>query len=175
MNKIINHIKNNILIYLILITCLIVIAVVHFYTKGQVDDPVVVDTQYFNVIDLKETVKLFEDDSPKMLILSVRDCPATEKYVTYVRIVQMKEGFTSYFLDLNTIKGDEEEFKQLLDKLDEFEYDYNGQKGTLKTFLGNTPLTVFIKDGRIVYGRYGSMNENVLDSFVTKYGVGKNG
>ena len=172
MKKLLEHFKNNILIYLILFTCVVVILVVHHYTRDD-SEPVVVDTQYFNVVDLKGAMKLFEDDSPKMLILSVNDCPATEKYVTYVRIEQMRRTFTAYYLDLNTIKGDEEEYEKLLEELDSFQYDFNGKIGTLKTFLGNTPLTIFIKGGRIVYGRYGSMNENVLDSFISKYGVGE--
>ncbi len=174
MQKILNHFKNNAIIYLIIITCIIVLIVVRTKTGMQLPEDVRIDTSHFNVVDIDNAVKLFEDSSPKMLIVSVYNCPATERYVPVVRVSQIKYQYTSYYLELTDIKEESESYKKFEEELDKFDYTYEGKKGTLKTFLGNTPLTLFIKDNRVVYGYYGTMSENVLNTFIEKYGVGNN-
>lgn len=170
MDKVLNHLKNNGIIYLILLACLIVVLVIKFGPEEKVKQPEV-DTSMFKVVDIDGVMDLFKDKSPKMLLISVHDCTATVNYVPTLQISEAKFGYVSYYLELTEVDTNKESFKEFLDELDTFEYTFQGQHGTLKTFLGNTPLTLFIKDNKIVYGYYGSMSDTVLETFVKKYGV----
>ena len=171
MNKILEHFKNNILIYLIILACIIILLVVKFIPSDAEPDQPKVDTSMFNVVTIEQTMDLFKDKEPKTILISVHNCSATENYVPTLQLAQAKLGFVSYYLELTDIDTDSEAFAEFLEELDTFEYNFQGQKGTLKTFLGNTPLTLFIKDNKIVYGYYGSMSESVISTFVKKYGV----
>lgn len=171
MNKVLEHFKNNILIYLIILTCIVVLLVIKFIPSDAEPDQPKVDTSMFNVITLDEFMELFNDKSPKTVLLSVHNCSATENYVPTLQIAQAKLGFVSYYVELTDIDASSEAYAKFLEVLETFDYSFQGQTGTLRTFLGNTPLTLFIKDNKIVYGYYGSMSESVISTFVKKYGV----
>ena len=175
MNKIKEHFKNNVLIYLILFTCIIVLIVAKTATGYDKYEPPTLDTSNMIVVDIEGAMEVFDKKTANMIVVGSYDCSATMDYEPYIHIVELAEGFKAYYSELSTLDTNSESFKKFYDELDTFETNVDGKHGTLKDFFGATPLTLFIKNGKIVYGYYGVMNENTLDVFVKKYGVGADG
>ena len=63
--------------------------------------------------------------------------------------------------------------KELISKLD-IEYNLKGKVAKFGEFLGSTPMTIIIKNGRMVHGYIGSMDTDTLTTFTSLYGVSKN-
>jgi hypothetical protein len=168
--KLKQHLLNNFAIYMVILACIIVISVALFITsKPKVET---VDTSMFKVVTLKETLDLFESDEAKLLVMSVPTCTATIGYTPHLQIVQAKQGYHTYYLDLTTIDTNSEDFKKLQEKLD-FEYNFMGTIDKFSKFIENTPSTIIIKNKKQVFGHIGSISTNALETYVKLYGVGQ--
>ena len=169
MGKILNHFKNNAIIYLILLLCLVILAIAIF-VKQQ--NKVEVDTSMFNVIPLKEAIGLFDDNDPKYILISTNDCAATEKFVPSLVIAEAKEEVKVYYLELNDIdrnnKEDLEDFFKFQELLD-FEYTFRGETKPIGEFIGNTPMNVVIKNKKVVWAYIGSMSTEAARAVLKRY------
>ncbi len=168
MDKIINHLKNNFAIYIVLLTCIVIVLIALFITHEPKIEKV--DTSMFRVINLEQALDLFETPEPKLLVMSVETCQATVSYVPYLQIAQAKQGYNTYYLELSEIDSKSEEFKEFQEKLD-MEYDFRGTKGKFGTFIENTPSTIIIKNKKMVYGYIGSLNTTTLETLTDAYGL----
>lgn len=168
MDKLKKHLKNNFAIYAVLLTCLVILLITLFYTREEPKPTV--DTSMFKVLTLDETLKLFEDDSAKLLVISFSTCSATINYVPYLQIAQAKYGYSTYYLELDDLDPESEKFTQLMDKLD-MEYNFNGNVQKFSYFIGSTPMTIIIKNKKMVHGYIGSMNTDTLKALTDLYGV----
>ena len=170
MEKLKQHLLNNFAIYTVILACMVVIGVALFITsKPKVET---VDTSMFKVVTLEETLKLFETDNAKLLVMSVPTCTATISYTPYLQIAQAKGNYHTYYLDLNSIDTSSEDFKKLKEKLD-LEYNFYGNIDKFSEFIENTPSTVIIKNKKQVYGHIGSINTDTLGTLTKMYGVSK--
>lgn len=173
MDKIKQHFQNNFAIYAVLLVCLVIIAITLFVTKNNNQEEKIeeVDTSMFKVLTLKQTLELFDDKSPKLLVIGHKTCSATIKYTSYLQIAQAKFGFQTYYLDLTTIDETQiEDYNKLVEKLD-FEYNYNGAIDKFSKFIGDTPMTIVIKNKKQESGYIGSMNDSTLGTIVKQYGI----
>ena len=171
MEKVINHLKNNIAIYMVLLASVVIICVALFVTK----DPTVekVDTSMFRVVSVKEALKLFEEDKANLLVISTSTCAATIKYVPSLKIAQAKDGYNVYYLELDEVSYESKEFQKLLKKLD-MEYNLNGKVAKFSEFIGTTPMNVIIKNKKMVHGYIGTMDTDTLHTITSLYGVSSN-
>ena len=62
MDKIIAHIKNNASIYFVIIGCLIVLSIVLLMSNKDNSKKEEVDTRYFKILSINETLKLFDSN-----------------------------------------------------------------------------------------------------------------
>lgn len=172
MEKIKQHLKNNFAIYLILIACIIVICITLEINKvnGEKDTREKVNTEYYTVINVDEALALFDDDVPKFLIISTDYCSATIKYTQTVNYAMIQYDFKVYYLSITDVDTNSENFKKLVEKLD-FEYNLNGEIDSFGSFMGATPMNIFIKNKRMVYGYIGTMNLSTLTTYTELYGV----
>lgn len=103
MQKIKSHFKNNLPIYLVLVTCIIIVGISLFVTKQNNKEEVeTVDTSMFKVLTLEETLKRFEEDEPTLLVIGYKTCSATIHYTPYLQIAQAKYGYDTYYLELDS-------------------------------------------------------------------------
>jgi len=51
------------------------------------------------------------------------------------------------------------------------EYEFQGEKAEFGTFVGSTPMTVIIKDHKMVYGHIGSVNDDALGALTKMYSI----
>ena len=134
MEKIKKHLKNNFAIYIVLVTCIVILGIaISVNSKPKVEK---VDTSMFEVVTLDEALELFETDEPKLLVMSVPTCTATIGYTPYLQIAQAKHRYNTYYLDLTTIDTKSEDFKKLQEKLD-FEYNFMGTIDKFSKFRGS--------------------------------------
>lgn len=169
MNKVLNHIKNNFAIYLIIIACVVIISITLYMTRHPAK--VKVDTSLYNVVNIKEALNLFKDDDPKLLIVSTEDCSATANYTKTLNYIMIEYDFPVYYLDLSATDSTSDEYNEFVQKLD-FEYKTkDGQTGPFGSFMGATPMNIIIKNKKMVYGYIGSMSTSALSTMTENYGV----
>ena len=96
MDKVLKHLKNNAIIYLILIVCIIVILIALFYKpKEELRET---DTSLFEVVNVGQVVHLFDDNSTKFLMVGTNIDQTTANYADYVKYSMLKHEYTPYFL-----------------------------------------------------------------------------
>ena len=173
MKKIKNHFKNNAAIYLVLLACVAIICISLFVNKEEELVEPVVDTSQFSVVNVEEALKLFDDKTAKLLILSVNTCGATANYVPSLQIAQAKNGYNTYYLELSEITESTPKFEEFLSKLD-YEYKMNDKTGKFSEFIENTPSTIIIKNQKMVYGKIGTLSTDTLETLTDIYGVSTN-
>ncbi len=170
MDKIKNHFKNNAIIYLILLLCLVILGIAIF-VKGQ-NKLEEVDTSLFDVISLDKANSLFDDNDPKLLLISTKTCQATVKYQPTLTIAAAKEEIKVYYLELTDINKEDravmEKFYKFQEKLD-YPYMYRGEEKPIGEFIGSTPMTIIIKNKKVVFAYIGSMSQETIRSFIERY------
>lgn len=172
MGKIKKHLKNNLVIYLIIITCALVIGISLYVTNANKEaDVETVDTSLFEVLTLEETLKRFDLDEPTFLVIGYKTCSATISYVPTLQIAEAKYGYKTYYLELDSIDESQIDlYNEFVAKLD-MEYEFQGETAKFGTFVGSTPMTVIIKDHKMVYGRIGSINSDALAALTKMYSI----
>lgn len=172
MDKVLNHFKRNMSIYLVFLACVIIIGVVLVINKvnDEKDTREKVDTSYFTVIDVDQALALFDDEKPKYLLISTDHCSATIKYVQTVNYAMIQYDFKVYYLSLSGVNLESENYKKLVEKLD-FPYTLNGEEGVFGDFMGATPMNVFIDKGHMQYGTIGSMSTSALTILTDRYNI----
>ena len=168
MNKVLNHLKNNIAIYLVLIACIVVVCITLFVKHDK--EEVYVDTSLFKVVDLEQALSFFDDNEPRFLLMSVKTCNATINYVPSLQIASAEYGFPVYYLELSEIDTKSEEFKEFREKLD-LDYEFQGTVDKFGAFIENTPSSIIIKNKKMVYGYIGSMHSTTIKTITDLYGV----
>lgn len=171
MDKLKKHLKNNLAIYMVIIACIVVVCITLFITNEE--ETPKVDTSMFIVLDINQTLDLFKRDDTVLLVISTSDCAATIDYVSYLQIAQALNGYNTYYLELDDLDPESKEVKELISKLD-IEYNLKGTVAKFGEFLGSTPMTVIIKNGKMVHGYIGSMDTETLTTFTSLYGVSQN-
>ncbi len=176
MDAVKNHFKNNILIYLVLFVCLVIVLISLFITRddtGEIETAKV-DTKYFEVVSLQQALKLFDSVEPVFLVIGYESCSATINYVPYLQIATAKFGFPVYYLELASIDENQtEDLKTFRDKLN-IDYNFQGETGKYGQFIESTPSTVIIKNQKQVFGFYGSMNTTTIETIAKKYNLIQN-
>ncbi|CDF12296.1 putative bacteriocin transport accessory protein [Mycoplasma sp. CAG:776] len=157
--------------------------------KGTSGGSATSDTEYdvseMNEVDLEEAVALFDEKGTHVLYMGRSACTYCRQFVPVLNEVQEDLGFTTNYLDVNTIaniwnsqKKNTDEGKALLKQVKELtdkitiEATANGEKGKLGDLFvenGFTPATIVIKDGKVVEGFFGYRNAETLTELLEKY------
>lgn len=168
MNKVLTHLKNNFVIYLIIIACLVVVGITFFFHHEEEIEPL--DSSLYYKVDLGGADFLFNDDEPKLLLIGTDTCSATINYAETLNFEMIKYNYKVYYLNYAEIDTSSEKYQEFIQKLN-LDYEQDGVKGKFSDFMGMTPMTVIIKNKKMVYGYIGSMNASTLDTITEMYGV----
>ena len=167
MNKILEHLKNNAAIYLIVIVC-IIIGVLIF--QNHDNEKIEYDTRPFNIVDNKKALELFESNEPQMLVIGKKTCSASKELLPSLVIAQTTGKYKTNYLELTDLKKGSEDYNKLLELLD-YEYQKDGETKPFREYMGATPMVIVIKDNKMVYGYLGLMNNTVVSTIAKQYGV----
>jgi hypothetical protein len=173
MDKVLTHFKNNFAIYAVLLVCLLVIAIALIFS-GDKEEKVDIDTSMFDVVDIDEALALFEKDDVSFLVISTNNCSATAGYVPYLQVALAQYGFRVKYFDFTDMDLKSEKMQKLISKLD-VDYELYGKKATFGEFMGATPMTVIIKNKKMVFGNIGSMSNTAIGALANNYGFNYNG
>ncbi len=168
MNKVVEHLKNNMAIYLVIIACLVVVCITLFVNHEE--KPETLDSSLYTPVDISGIDFLFKDSDAKLLLIGTDTCSATIKYAETLNYEMIKYNYKVYYLNLENVDMESDAYKNFIKKLD-IDYEQDGQKGKFYDFMGLTPMTVIIKNGKMVYGYIGSMSGGALDTITELYGV----
>lgn len=163
------HFKNNYIIYLLIILIVAITLAIKLVPKNKEE---LLDTSMFNVIDVKEALQLFNESNnkAKVLLICRLNCSACINSEKTFKFTMLEYKYNINYLELSNLQNDNEETKQLLEKLD-YEYTLNDKKDVFSNFLGVTPMFIIIKNNKMVYGNIGTMDKNQIKQVVTKYDV----
>lgn len=145
------------------------------YIDGEPDSSY--DTSVYNVIKPSEIAKASKG---KTIVLWVgrQSCGYCGMYAPYINEALNNYGIKGYYVDLATLinfnvaepyVSDEEEFGILAGLEGEGEWD-----GFAAEYVGGTPLTLIIKDNKVVGGLSGYTDTNTIMSAFSAAGVKKN-
>lgn len=168
MNKVLEHLKRNFAIYLIIIACLIIACIALFINREPEIEKL--NSYLYTSVSIDDVDSLFTDDTPKLLLIGTDTCSATIKYSATLNYEMIRYNYKVYYLNLENVNMNSDEYKDFIKKLD-IDYEQNGVKGKFYDFMGQTPMTVIIKNHKMVYGYIGSMSANALDTITEMYGV----
>lgn len=167
MNKIANHVKNNLAIYLVLLAVLVIFLIIKFIPKKEKSN---YDTSMFNVVELKDADQLFQDGVNKVLFIGREGCSACEYFLPILQISMAKYHFYVSYLDINNLDYKSEDYKNFIKYLD-YTYTLQGKTAEFSDFMGNTPMFIIIKNNKMVYGYIGTMTEASIEAMITLYGI----
>ena len=145
------------------------------YIDGEPDSSY--DTSVYNVIKPSEIAKASKG---KTIVLWVgrQSCGYCGMYAPYINEALNNYGIKGYYVDLATLinfnvaepyVSDEEEFGILAGLKGEGEWD-----GFAAEYVGGTPLTLIIKDNKVVGGLSGYTDTNTIMQVFSDAGVKKN-
>jgi hypothetical protein len=176
MKKVLKHLKNNAIIYLVLLTCAVVIVIATFIKPAE--ELKEVDTSLFEVVNINQTIKLFNDDSTKFLIIGNNTDQTTVSYAEYVRYSMLKHNYKPYFMYQEDIdfKKDTDKVEKLGELLD-ISTNYKGESTKAIDLIKEdvVPLTIIIKNRKPIYIFIGTLDTSTLDTLVEAYGVNGKG
>lgn len=133
------------------------------------------DVSMMNEVDLAGALKLFDDkDKTYVLYIGRPDCSACVSYLPALQDAQENLGYTTQYLNLNNIDTKSDDYSKFSKKLSvKYQMTESG-KETTKTFgewIGYTPMTIIIKNGKMVDGEIGSLNYSTLVNLLKNNGI----
>lgn len=129
------------------------------------------DVSKFNELDINNVLSLFEQKDLAVIYMGRESCHFCVQYVPILNAVQEELGFKTYYLDTLKIDVTSENYDKFIAKLDK-KYEMDGENKTLGEFYktyGYTPITIIIKNGKMIDGHIGYTEKNALKELVSKY------
>lgn len=133
------------------------------------------DVSMMNELDLSKALDLFDDkDKTYVLYIGRPDCSACISYLPTLQEAQENLGYTTQYLNLNNIDTKSDDFTKFSNKLSvKYTMTVSGeeQTETFGTWMGYTPMTIIIKNGKMVDGEIGAVNYSTLVSLLKNNGI----
>lgn len=132
------------------------------------------DVSMMHEVNVAGAIKLFGQKGTYVLYIGRADCGACVNYLPSLQDAQAKFGYTTQYLDLNKIDFSSSDYDKLKEKLDiDYTMTVSGEEKTetFGTWMGYTPMTIIIKDGKMVDGKIGSIAYESLIALLKENGI----
>lgn len=134
------------------------------------------DTSKMENVDLEGILNLFDSKDTYVLYIGRCDCSACAAYLPTLNQVADEYDFKTQYYDINTLNASDENYEKVINKLTKkYKMNYQGEDKT-ETFgywMGFTPMTIIIKDGKQVDGEIGAIDYETLTNMLEKNGISK--
>ncbi|MGM9834711.1 MAG: TlpA family protein disulfide reductase [Bacilli bacterium] len=135
------------------------------------------DSSMFEKVDLDGVLDLFDSKGISVLYIGRCDCGACATFLPTLQKAQEEYGFTTQYFDINYLDSKSDAFEKVQKKLTK-KYEMVGQDGSTQTetfgyWIGYTPMTVIIKDGKQVDGEIGAIDYDTLAKMLENSGLSK--
>lgn len=172
MPKIRNIIQENAPLILVIIATLVITMIIIF--KPAIASKKTETESYnltnFNIVTTKETIKLFSEIKPQILIICRSTCSVCQSFIPTLNTINETYNIKMNYLDLELMDLDSKETKELKELLN-YEYTLQEKTAPYSDFLGTTPMFIIIKNKEMVYGYIGSMDSSVVQVLLENYEV----
>ena len=176
MSKILEHIKANIAIYVIIIVTIVLSYIIAFkpFTKTTPStmEEIEYDTSMFNVVDLDGANDIFSSNQNQLLFIGRKTCSVCQQFIKSLQIAISRDDFYVSYLDLESIDTSTEAYQEFVSKLD-YEYTYDTVTAPFGEFMGATPMIIIVKNNKMVFGVLGSLSSDSILTIVNQYGINK--
>jgi predicted bacteriocin transport accessory protein len=178
MNEEIKKILKNLLICVYIIILLLVIDTVILFASNvkittssdsnnstEETENTEYDVSMFNAIDGTEAAELFKSEEMQVIYIGRSTCGYCVKFLPNLQKAQSEFGYTTNYLDINTITDEQQSVLLTMDNEDKF----------LESRLvpGYTPMVLLVKDGKLVDGWVGYAEYDEFAQFLTDNGFSK--
>lgn len=116
------------------------------------------DVSKFKAINTDEFIDAYNSSETQLIYLGRPDCGFCIKFVPVLTEVQEKYDFTTLYLDINTVK----DANRIIELNNDF---FTGEN----TKYGYTPMTLIVRDGKIIDSQIGASDASTLEALVSKY------
>ena len=133
------------------------------------------DTSMMEELDLSKALKLFDEkDKTYVLYIGRPDCSACVSYLPTLQEAQENLGYKTQYLNLNNVDSKSDNYTKFTNKLSvKYTMTVSGEEQT-ETFgkwMGYTPMTIIIKNGKMVDGEIGAISYTTLTSLLKNNGI----
>ena len=118
------------------------------------------DVSSFKAINTDEFIEAYNGSDTTLIYLGRPDCGYCIKFVPVLTEVQKKYNFTTLYLDINEVNSSD--VSRIVALNEEF---FKGEN----TAYGYTPMTLIVKDGKILDSQVGYSSASTLETLVSKY------
>lgn len=133
------------------------------------------DVSMMDELDLTGALKLFDEkDKTYVLYIGRPDCSACISYLPTLQEAQENLGYTTKYINLNNIDTKSDDYTKFSNKLSvKYTMTVSGEEKTetFGTWMGYTPMTIIIKNGKMVDGEIGTINYSTLVSLLKNNGI----
>ena len=124
------------------------------------------DVSKMQTATVDEVLKMFENKEKKVLYFGRKNCGACISFVPTLNKAQEDRGYTTVYIDINTVDTTTDSFKTLQKKLDKkTTINENGKDvtDTFGNFYGYTPTIIVIDNGKMQGGIIGADEQGLYD------------
>lgn len=118
------------------------------------------DVSKFKAINANEFIDAYKGSETQLIYLGSPKCGYCIKFVPVLTEVQEKYNFKTLYLDVSTTSNDD------ANKIIELNKDFFTGENTA---YGFTPMTLIVKDNKIIDSQVGASNASTLEALVSKY------
>ncbi len=118
------------------------------------------DVSKFKAINTDQFIDAYKGSETQLIYLGRPDCGYCVRFVPVLTEVQEKYKFETLYLDINTVEKND--VNRIIELNNEF---FTGEN----TAYGYTPMTLIVRDGKILDSQVGASNANTLEALVSKY------
>lgn len=134
------------------------------------------DVSMMDSISLSDAVALFEDKGSYVIYIGRSDCGACVSYLPALQQAQTDLGYKTKYLNLYDMDESSADYDKFIKKLTvKYPMQVNGEEVTKQfgEWVGYTPMTIVVKNGKMVDGEIGAISYDSLVSMLQKQGFGK--
>lgn len=132
------------------------------------------DVSMFESVSISGALALFDSKETSVLYLGRSTCGACVSFLPTLKTLQSELGYTTKYLDIETVNSSDENFSKFLAKLDtSITENINGAEktGKISEFYGYTPMVVIIKNGKAVDASVGAYSVDSFRAFLNSNGI----
>jgi len=132
------------------------------------------DISQFESIDADGALRLFEKKGYSVVIYGSSTCGYCKEFIKSAKKIQNEIGFKHYYTDMTSLNKNSDDYATLMKKYDKkttLQISGEEQSGTYGDFFIVTPITVIIKDGKMVDGLIGYASYEQYKELLAKNGI----